>query len=112
MTISSSGAGETDWSPAVPFTIVRSAGGPHDDLSFCSGFRLGALHALLGCAAKLHDDGPLSMNLACHELAQADLLAMAAGWMMTHVAVLVEGERHEWHVCSFARASDDLTIPL
>jgi hypothetical protein len=63
----------------MPLVLCRSQGGPYDDDAFSSGWRLGAIGALLA--------GPgisaLCESIRPHERVQADLLAMACGYSMT-----------------------------
>jgi hypothetical protein len=71
--------GEDYSDSGMPLVLCRSMGGPYDDEAFSSGWRLGAIGAILA--------GPgisaLCESIRPHERVQADLLAMACGYSMT-----------------------------
>lgn len=62
----------------MPFVTVVSRGGPHDDASYCAGYEMGILDAVLsfGC-----NDEP--RNIRTESLEQADLLAFRHGYQMS-----------------------------
>ena len=83
----------------LPLVLCASAGGPHDDEAFTSGWRLGAI------AATLAHPGfnALSDSIRPDERLQADLLAMACGYSMT-----IEPGTEEWLSVTFRRVDDHI----
>ena len=81
----------------LPLVLCASAGGPHDDEAFTSGWRLGAI------AATLAHPGfnALADSIRPDERLQADLLAMACGYSMT-----VEPGNEGWLSVTFRRIDD------
>jgi hypothetical protein len=81
----------------MPLVLCRTAGGPHDDQAFTSGWRLG------GIAATLAHPGfnALADSIRPDERLQADLLAMAYGYTMT-----VDHGDDEWLSVTFARVDE------
>jgi len=63
---------------AMPLVLCRSRGGPYDDEAFTSGWRLGAIGATLAAPGI----SALCESIRPHERVQADLLAMACGYVM------------------------------
>jgi hypothetical protein len=86
---------EVDDDPAMPLVLCRSRGGPYDDDAFQSGWRLGAISAILA--------GPgvsaLAEAIRPGERLQADLLAMACGYAMT----VDSSHGAEWLSVTFTR---------
>jgi hypothetical protein len=80
----------------MPLVLCQSAGGPHDDEAFASGWRLGNLAAALSHPGF----GAVADSIRRDEYLQADLLAMARGYTMT-----VEGGDAEWLSVTFTRAA-------
>ena len=64
---------------SMPLVLCRSSGGPFDDEAFLSGWRLGEIGATLGRPGI----SALAESIRPHERLQADLIAMARGFMMT-----------------------------
>jgi hypothetical protein len=83
---------------AMPLVLCRTGGGPLDDGSFLSGFRLGRIGALLttpGVSA-------IADSIRPPERLQADLLAMACGFTMT----VDPGGSADWLPVTFRRIAD------
>jgi hypothetical protein len=100
------------WEPVIPFEIVASKGGPHEDLAFVAGFRLGSLNAAFSIGHRCGEPSVMSVMLRCEELHQADLLAMSHGFVATaNIAALTpdnEGsDGHEWHAVTFQKVDED-----
>ena len=89
--------GEEHDEGVMPLVLCRSRGGPYDDEAFISGWRLGDL------AAKLAQPevGAIAESIRPHERLQADLIAMACGYMMT-----IEYGDEEWLSVTFTRIRD------
>ena len=86
--------GEEHDEGVMPLVLCRSRGGPYDDEAFVSGWRLGDL------AAKLAQPGISSIaeSIRAHERVQADLIAMASGFLMN-----IEYGDEEWLSVTFTR---------
>src|SRR5262245_26701381 len=82
----------------MPFVLCRSGGGPYDDESFVSGWRLGAIDAVLAGPGI----GALAEAIRINELVQADLLAMARGYAMSVDSASDSG----WLSVTFTRLGD------
>jgi hypothetical protein len=84
----------------MPLVLCHSRGGPYDDESFSSGWRLGAIGAVLA--------GPeisaLCESIRAHERVQADLLAMAYGYSMR----VDPSTDPDWLSVTFTRTGDDV----
>ena len=89
--------GEEQNEGVMPLILCRSRGGPYDDEAFVSGWRLGDL------AAKLAHPGisTIADSIRPHERVQADLIAMACGFLMT-----IEYGDEEWLSVTFTRIRD------
>jgi hypothetical protein len=86
--------GEEHDEGVMPLVLCRSRGGPYDDEAFVSGWRLGDL------AAKLAQPGisTVADSIRPHERVQADLIAMACGFLMT-----IEYGDEAWLSVTFTR---------
>jgi len=81
----------------MPLVLCRSEGGPHEDEAFASGWRLGDLAATLaqpGISA-------LADAIRREERHQADLIAMAHGYVMS----VEPGNDPVWLSVTFSRSS-------
>jgi hypothetical protein len=72
-------AHEGESEAAFPLVLCRSRGGPYDDEAFLTGWRLGDIGATLGKPGI----SAVAESIRPRELLQADLLAMARGYMMS-----------------------------
>jgi len=88
----------------MPFVTVRSNGGPHDDASYVAGWEAATLDARCGLAAR-YDLGGFCAMVRADNVAQADLIAMKHGMVMTTEAGGVDG----WEHLHFAWPDDDDT---
>jgi hypothetical protein len=89
--------GEEHDEGVMPLVLCRSRGGPYDDEAFVSGWRLGDL------AAKLAQPGisTVADSIRPPERVQADLIAMACGYLMT-----IEYGDEEWLTVTFTRIQE------
>jgi hypothetical protein len=75
----------------MPFVTVTSKGGPYDDESYTAGWEMGALDRDLRLAALLGSD--TSATIRSDNLPQAELIAMAHGYLTTHE---IDDETPSW----------------
>lgn len=106
----------------VRFIVCRSENGPYDDDTFSAGWRFGILH---GALATPPGPDAVTVHVRCFEVKQADLVAMAAGYVIqsdTPLAIEAQPEfgsaqnsRHSgWHELVIVRATpvdDGLASP-
>jgi hypothetical protein len=88
---------------ALPLVLCHSRGGPYDDESFLSGWRLGSIGATLarpGISA-------LAESIRPHERHQTDLIAMACGYTMT----VEPTSSADWLSVTFTRTQEDRSPP-
>lgn len=85
----------------MPFVMCQSNGGPHDDASFVSGYRLGGLSMALRLAQAF--PGMTLDPVVAHpnEQPQIDLLAMRFGFTLT-----VEPFDDDWATYTFERVTE------
>jgi hypothetical protein len=93
---------ESEFELVMPFVICKSAGGPHDDAAFVSGYRLGALDAALKVGAVFTELEPPVVSAPPNEEKQIDLLAMKHGYK-----VHVREYNEDWSIYMFERPSGE-----
>lgn len=84
----------------MPFIACRSQGGEFDDDAFVSGWRCGAVDALLAWPETVDYE----VYAREHDLAQLDLIAMRRGFVMTN-----EPSDDGWLNVTFQRAPANAT---
>lgn len=85
----------------TPFVLVKSAGGPYDDKSFSSGYRLGRMDMSFEISAQLHSL-PRAYTFAHEEKTQVDLIAMKHGF-----TVEFEDYDEYWTIARFDYAEEE-----
>ncbi|GJO50181.1 hypothetical protein NJB1604_35780 [Mycobacterium marinum] len=73
----------------MPFVTVQSKGGPHDDESYCAGYEMGRLDAILELTH--HHSRSSNWTIRTENRAQADLIAMRYGYALTVLCDEFEG---------------------
>lgn len=87
----------------MPFVVVHSRGGPHDDTAFVAGWRLGALDRDLAVAAVIGTRHHVTTVPPC-DLPQVDLIAMKHGYKTT--AEPWDEAPAEWATVTFERIEE------
>lgn len=90
---------EFEFSLVMPFVVTQSHGGPFDDDAYCAGWEMGALDVEL----RLVRGRRHAVTIRRDNLAQADLIAMKAGWSVTEESEPEDSV--EWAQVTFARVS-------
>jgi len=96
---------EAEHEMVMPFVTVTSKGGPHDDKSYCAGWEMGRLDALLAGADPFVTELHLPYMLAA-SIGQADLIAMRHGFTMTSAVDDGPTGSVEWRVATFTRKAE------
>ena len=102
------GAGD-EYGLLMPFIATKSNGGTYDDDAYVAGWEMGALEARLSAAGHFHLPPPAAM-IHRENVAQADLLAMRHGMVMSEVEMQLDDidnadeVRAEWAHVDFSWA--------
>lgn len=69
---------EPQWQMIMPLVACASQGGPYPDDAYCAGWEMGSLFQILAQSAVR----AMAMSIRADNCAQADLIAMNAGFVM------------------------------
>lgn len=92
---------EGDFGLVLPFTVVKSKGGPFDDDAYAAGFEAGRVWAELD-----HRPRSLTGSYRTVNVPQLDLIAMHFGYSLT---VTDYDEWPDWKGCDFNRVVEGAT---
>lgn len=83
---------ETEYGLVMPFVVVKSKGGPHDDGAFVAGFRLGQIWQVLepdgaGWTGLVREDDMPQLDLiAMHHHCEVERTDAPGGWVHVKIA--------------------------
>jgi hypothetical protein len=99
---------DTEYELVVPFVVVASKGGRHDDDAFVAGWRLGRLDCQLSLAALIG----ISRHTAVippADMPQVDLIAMQHGYTVTYDPW--QDAPDDWAAVTFSRTGEPPSTP-